>query len=88
MDLVSRFEMANTCKTVSLGTLDVDRAYPILFAERVTTNFGPSIVITLGATQVEAVKVFLPNRYIGLFKDEDIYDINHQKVCNKPLIHC
>jgi hypothetical protein len=64
---------------VSVGTLDVDCAYPILFAERVTTKYGPSIVITLGATQLEAFKVFLPTRYINLFKDEDIYDINHQK---------
>jgi hypothetical protein len=50
-------------------------------AARATTRYGPSIVLTLRDDELNtAVKVFLPSRYYSIFADNDIEDINSQKV--------
>jgi hypothetical protein len=62
MDLVAKFDMENTCRTVSVGSLEVEHRYPILRSERVDTKYGPSIVLTIGDGSAGALKVFLPKR--------------------------
>jgi hypothetical protein len=81
MDLAQKFEASSSTNAVSINSLDVGLKYPILLAARVTTKFGPSIVLTLRDDEVSTVvKVFLPGRYYSLFSESDIEDINSQKV--------
>jgi hypothetical protein len=81
MDLAQTFEASCSTNAVSINSLDVGLKYSILLAARVTTKFGPSIVLTLRDDEVStAVKVFLPGRYYSLFSESDIEDINSQKV--------
>jgi hypothetical protein len=80
MDLVAKFDMANTSRTVSVGSLEVEHRYQILHSERVDTKFGSSVVFTIGDGAAGALKVFLPKRYSCLIKDKDIADTNNQTV--------
>jgi len=57
----------------------VDRPYPILYARRTTTQFGPTVLLTLQAEENINVKIYLPRRYAEAFDDQDIEDINKGK---------
>ena len=54
--------------------------YPVTFARRLTTQYGPTILLTLqmGGGD-ENVKVYMPKRYAELFTDTDIEDNNSVK---------
>lgn len=47
MDPVGKFAEVASCPYVSVGSLQVDRPYPITHAERIGTKFGPSIGLCL-----------------------------------------
>jgi len=56
----------------------IDRKYPIVKAKRVNGRFGATVLLTIGDSPEDLVKVFLPNRYRVLFTDEDIECINEK----------
>ena len=64
---------------VQIHTLNVDRPYPILYARRMSTQFGPTVLLTLQTEENINVKVYLPRRYTEGFNDQDIEDINEGK---------
>jgi hypothetical protein len=76
MNLVPKFTLATTCKTVPLWSLDIERPYRILHAERVTSQFEPSVALTTSTSPRTSAKIFLPKRYAELFTDSEIDDIN------------
>ena len=50
------------------------------FARRLTTQYGPTILLTLQKGEGEEnVKVYMPKRYAELFTDADIEDNNSVK---------
>jgi hypothetical protein len=82
MDLATKFSMATSCQSVSIGTLEEMRPYRILQAERTTTQFGPTVTLQL-VTNLQAtapLKVFLPRRYALQFTDADVTAINESRV--------
>ena len=76
MDLKTKFNTVNACRTVGIRTLELNRPYAIVRAEHATTKFGATIVVYLTWSPTETVKVFLPRRYATLFTDVDIGNIN------------
>jgi hypothetical protein len=81
MDLAQKFEATPATDVIRINSLDIGLKYPILLAARVTTRYGPSIVLTLRDDEESTVtKVFLPNRYYSLFSYADIGAINSQTV--------
>jgi hypothetical protein len=76
MNLVAMFAMTTVCTTVPLGSLEIDRPYRIVSAERVKSQFGPSVALTLSTSELSNVRVFLPKRYAELFRDSEIDGIN------------
>jgi hypothetical protein len=81
MDLAQKFEAARSTNIINIGKLDVGLEYHVLLAARANTKHGPSIVLTLLDNEVNTVvKVYLPSRYYSVFTDQDIEDINSQKV--------
>jgi hypothetical protein len=75
MDLQRKFAATSTSKTISINSLVEKAGYEILFAERVATRFGPSVLLTLLLDPPHTAKVFLPKRYGILFTDDDIHEI-------------
>ena len=58
MELDCKFEIATSCLSVSLGSLEPDRPYPIVHAERVTTRYGQSVLVAIMDSPRSSVKFF------------------------------
>ena len=63
-------------QVVSIHTLEMDRPYPVLFARRWHSQYGPTVLVTLRTEENINVKIYLPKRYADRFDDQDIEDIN------------
>jgi len=80
MELSHKIQEVDSCYSMKLRPLQVDRKSPITHAERVATRFGPAIVLAIRDTQDRIVKVFIPRRFYSAFSDEDLEEINSTKV--------
>ena len=80
MDLDRKFEIASSCRSVSLGSLEPNRPYPIVHAERITTRYGQSLSVAVMDSQSSSVKFFLRRRYGDVVSVEDLEAINSQRV--------
>jgi hypothetical protein len=80
MNLVAKFRLTTSVTTVPIGSLEVDRPYNIVRAERVKSQYGPSVALTQEETERSRVKVFLPKRYAGLFVDSEIEAITAGRI--------
>jgi hypothetical protein len=81
MELSKKFNVATSSTVVRIEKFDVDKKYPIVRAERTTTRFGETILLSIQDSSSSSVifKVFLPKRYASVFSDEDINSINTGK---------
>ena len=79
MNISQHIRLVASRPIVQIHTLNVDRPYPILYARRTTTQFGPTVLLTLQAEENINVKIYLPRRYAEAFDDQDIEDINKGK---------
>jgi hypothetical protein len=80
MELDRKFEIATSCRLVSLGSLEHDRAYPIVHVERINTRYGQSVLVAIMVSPSSSVKVFLPRRYGDAVSDENLEAINFQRL--------
>ena len=80
MDLTKRFQNATSCQTERINSLEVERKYPIVQAERVETKFGPSVLFGVLDSPFKTGKFFLPKQYSSVMTDDDIININSKKV--------
>jgi len=55
MDLDRKFEIATSCRSVSLGSLEPDRPCPIVHAERINTRYGQSVLVAILDSQTTSV---------------------------------
>ena len=68
MDLVTRFDRVASGNIASLENLAVGKRYLITQAVRQTTQYGPTILVTLCDDPTDAsIKVFLPKRFAEVF---------------------
>jgi len=68
-----------TSDITHISELDVYRKYPVERADRLTTRFGETIIVSIwdrDTPDQPQYKVFLRQRYPIAFKDEDIQAIN------------
>jgi hypothetical protein len=82
MDLSKRFAEATTSsQTVSVGSLDVGNEYPILYAKRMTSKYGSTVLLTLQtSSDSDPVLTLLPKRYADVVSDDDIMKIRDNDV--------
>ena len=60
--------------------MEVNKKYPIIGAELITTKFGPTVLMRIKEQPTKVVKVYLPKRYSAIVSDEDIELINSREV--------
>jgi hypothetical protein len=65
---------------MTIGSLQVEKKYPIPLAERIGTRFGSTILLSLQDPSMRIFKVFIPRRYCSSFSDTNIEEINLGKV--------
>ena len=80
MDLIRRFDNAVSYRAVKILSLEIGRRYEIMLAERVTTRYGPSVLLTINLGTSDTVRVFLPTRYSNVITDDDMATINMRHV--------
>jgi len=83
MDLAKKFEDAtasDSCASVNIGSLILNRPYPIVRAKRITTKFGSTVLLSIRDTDELLVQIFLPKRYASVVSDEDIAKINSRSI--------
>jgi hypothetical protein len=79
-NLSKKFEEAASSHTIQINKVVVDRKYPVIKTEQMSTKFGSTVLLNLKDEQYKIVKVFLPKRYSSVFSDEDIEFINLLKI--------
>jgi len=80
MELSRKIQELDSCYSMRLSSLQVDRKYPITHVERIATRFGPAVVVAIRDTPDRILKVFMPRRFYSAFADQDIEDINSATV--------
>jgi len=76
MALAKRFNEV-TCDITHISSLEENLRYPIERADRVKTRFGEAILLSIRDVAADRLcKVFLPQRYTAVFKDDDVLAIN------------
>ena len=79
-----KFEIATSCRSVYLGSLEPDQKYPIVHAERINTRYGQSVLLAMLDTTT-TVKISLPKRYGDVVADEDLKVINSNRLALYPI---
>jgi hypothetical protein len=69
MDLAQNFEGVACETTISVTELDLNRKYRILRAKRLTTRFGPTVVLTIRGEGAAPAQTFLPRIYSDVIAD-------------------
>ena len=69
MDLAQRFEWVACEKNISVTELGLNRKYRILLAKRLTTIFGPNVVLTIRGEGAAPARIFLPREYSDFITD-------------------
>jgi len=90
MDVTKKFQEAASSDAFKISSLELDRKYPIIHAERIATEFGPAVLLSIiklpqrGSHTVrlpyDMMKVSMPKRYSCVISGEDIESINSQRV--------
>jgi hypothetical protein len=55
-----------------MGSLEMDKKYPIVRANRISSKFGPTVLLTIRDSESTTIQTFLPTRYSA----DDIDKIN------------
>jgi len=80
MHLNKKFQEAASSQAIKINTMEVDTKYPIVNADRVTTKFGKTVLMSIKESPCKIVKVYLPKRYSSITSNENIGSINLMKV--------
>jgi len=77
MNLAQQFHLVASGQVVQLHTLDINKPYPVQYAQRLTTQFVSTVLATLNSEEGNNVKIYLPKRYANVFEDSGFEDINN-----------
>ena len=62
---------------VGLTSLEANKPYPITHAERINTDMGATVLVTLQTEDEHYVKYFMPLSFSDLLTDNNIHEINN-----------
>ena len=80
MALSTNFQAVASGDIVRIDTLEIDRGYRVVFARRLTTQYGETVLLTLQKEGEQNVRVYMPKRYAECFEDTDIEEINNSVI--------
>ena len=80
MDVNQKFDGVTCDTTICVSELDMNRKYRILWAKRLTTRFGSTVILTIKGEDSAEAQIFLPRRYSDVFTDSDTEQINSNTV--------
>jgi len=80
MYLAKKFEEATSCKTININSLEKEKLYPIARAKRITSKYGPTVLLTVRVSESCVVQIFLQKRYSAVISDDDVDKISNSAV--------
>jgi len=80
VEFTRKFKEATSCHVIKINSLESDRKFPIVHAERSITKFGLTVLLSVKYSPFNLVEVFMPKCYSSAFADDDIDSINSLKV--------
>ena len=81
MSLTQRFKDAFSGGAVNITSLYTGMRYPVLHCERIGTNYGEAVRLTLHEDADDnIIRVFLPLQYGAAITDEDVAAINNRQI--------
>ena len=83
MELAKGFEEATATianNSICINSLIMNRPYPKVHAERVSTKYGPKLLLSLRDSDGKLVQIILPKRYENIVTDEDMEKINSRSI--------
>ena len=80
MNLGNRFEEATAYSSVNVTSLELNKLCLIVWAKRISTKYGPTVLLTLRVSETSIVQVFLSKRYSEVLSDDDMDSINSKAV--------
>jgi hypothetical protein len=87
MELFAGFARVSASNINRVNTVEVEKRYPIKYAQRQETIYGPSVLLSLHVGDSDDVKVFLPKRFSLVFEDEDITKITNGTLSLNLVYH-
>ena len=79
--LALAFRNISSGQVVQIHSLTQHHSYPVVNARRVTTQYGPTVLLTFRTDTNINIQIYLPRRYADVV-DDDINDINTGKNYN------
>ena len=76
MDLAKQFEEATAYAAVNISSSEINKLYPIVGAKRMTTKYGPTMLLSVRESEARKVQLFLPKIYCAVISDDDLNKIN------------
>jgi len=83
MALSTRFQSGTV---ICLNSLEINTPYPMTHAERILTEWGWTILVTLQTEEDHNVRYFMPLSFAEVFTDTIVDEINNS-VKDYKLIH-
>jgi len=80
MDLERKFEEGISSRAINIIYLKKEKLYPIVHAKRVTTKYGPTVLLTNRDSESCVVQIFLPKRYCAVISVDGVDKINNSAV--------
>jgi len=79
INLSTHFHNVASGQIIRIYTLEINKCHPVVYARRLTTQYGSTLLLTLQSEDYICVKMFLPKRYSDVIDYVDIYEINTGK---------
>jgi len=80
MKLAISFKEANAYASVNVTSWEPLKLYPFIRAKRISTKYGPTVVLTLRISETSIVQLFLPKLYSEVMSDAVMVSINSKAV--------
>ena len=82
--LAKGFEEATAYAKLKISSLDINKMYPIVGAKRMTTKYGPNILLSIRESDAGLVQIFSYKRYFAVISNDDMDKINSKAVSLNP----
>lgn len=80
MELATKFRQVAATYPLKIRDMELDSNYTIIHALSFTTSIGPTFQVAIQDSVASQYFIYLPQRFIYVFTDQDINDSNYVKV--------
>ena len=88
MDPTKKYVESTTSRTTNISSSKKEELYPIIRAQKTTTKYGPTFLLTIRDSEFSVVQISLPKRYCAAILDDDMDKINNSAISLNLVYKC